>query len=501
MSHLSLPARRPGAAATRRSSSPASVMCERLRPLVGAARWQAVPRAACSRCPATGAARALTAPTPRRKMTAHRRKEFHTFPSDPSRGPGLGLGTQTGSARNGLSAAARAADDVPPALRTQKAASSVVASSSAGCVSSGAARPTSEAATVVAVHCAAAAAGVKEDSGKKLRESLSRRGLSVHATPFCPRTTTALNVLSRAETSELGSFFSSQHGQQPEVGSRQPWRTCAPAPEFPRTPLASELTGVRLSITSGNVANATLLQVSSVASFGGGDSLQLSTPLPSPLPATTTMHMPQVQQQQHVLHYAFRVGGSSSDTLFSPSDMREESLDNDVRHRRVPFTDAEAMDEAAMLHLLRGSSSSSSVAYHDDGDDDDDDAVCMEQLPHLLTLDAAAALQTGLDADHYAGGFWDLEGPSAATRRFLHRGTSSTASLALTTRSSGGSPTGPLRNGAARCWSGANGFNNDGDDDLWEMNSSAYADSLDDAQVEWIEQQLRAKENPDDFFF
>ncbi|RNE97068.1 hypothetical protein TraAM80_09517 [Trypanosoma rangeli] len=503
MSHLSLPARRPGAAATRRSSSPASVVCECLRPLVGAAQWQAVPRVACSRCPTTGAsaARALTAPTPRRKITAHRRKGLHTFPSDPSRELGLGFGTQTGSARNDLAAAACAEDDVPPASQTQKAASSAVASSSASYISPGAVRTTSEAATVVAVHRAAAAAGVNEDSGKKLRESLSRRGLSVHATPFCPRAATALSVVSRAETSELGPFFPSQHAQQPEVGSRQPWRTRAPAPEFPRTPLASELTGVRLPTTSCNVASATLLHVSSVASFGGGDSLQLSTSLPSPLPAATTLYRPQVQQQQHVLHYAFRVGGSSSDTLFSPSDMREGSLDNDVRHRRVPFTDAEAMDEAAMLHLLRGSSSSSSVAYHDDDDDDDDDAVCMEQLPHLLTLDAAATLQTSLDAGHYAGGFWDLEGPSAATRRFLHRGASSTASLALTTQSSGGSPTGPLRNGATRRWSGGSGFNNDGDDDLWEMNSSAYADSLDDAQVEWIEQQLRAKENPDDFFF
>ncbi|RNF20267.1 uncharacterized protein Tco025E_03839 [Trypanosoma conorhini] len=507
----SLPSRRRGAAATRRSTSPVGVMRECLRPPVGAARWQAVPRAACSLRPAAGVARALTAPTPTRKAPPHRTKGLHTFPSEPAQ-VGLGAAAQTGWARNELSAAARAADDVLPAPRPREAASSVaVASSSAACGSPAGVRPTSAAATVLAAAAAAAAAaGVSEDSAETSRASLSRRGLSVHATPFRPRAATALSRLtSGAEASEVGSLFPPQHAQPPEVGGRQPRPAHTPAPEFPRTPLASELTGVRLSTSSGNIAFVTVPHVSSTASFGGGDSLQMSTSLLSPSPAATTLHRPQQQQQQqqlHLLRNALRVGGSSSDTIFSPSDLREESFSDDVRHRRVPFTDAEAMDEAVMLHLLRGSSgSSSSVADHDhnddendDDDDDDDDAVCVEQLQHLPTPDAAATLQTDLDANHYAGGFWDLEGPSAATRRFLHRVASSTASLALTTRSGRGSPAGPRERGAAGRRSG---FNADSSDDLWEMNSSAYADSLDDAQVEWIEQQLRAKENPDDFFF
>ncbi|CAC22692.1 conserved hypothetical protein [Leishmania major strain Friedlin] len=39
-----------------------------------------------------------------------------------------------------------------------------------------------------------------------------------------------------------------------------------------------------------------------------------------------------------------------------------------------------------------------------------------------------------------------------------------------------------------------------GEDDEWEMNSSAYADSLDEAQIQWIEEQLRATENPAGYF-
>ncbi|CAJ1005509.1 hypothetical protein Q4I28_000829 [Leishmania naiffi] len=39
-----------------------------------------------------------------------------------------------------------------------------------------------------------------------------------------------------------------------------------------------------------------------------------------------------------------------------------------------------------------------------------------------------------------------------------------------------------------------------GEDNEWEMNSSAYADSLDEAQIQWIEEQLRATENPAGYF-
>lgn len=39
-----------------------------------------------------------------------------------------------------------------------------------------------------------------------------------------------------------------------------------------------------------------------------------------------------------------------------------------------------------------------------------------------------------------------------------------------------------------------------GEDDEWEINSSAYADSLDEAQIQWIEEQLRATENPAGYF-
>ncbi|KAG5487476.1 hypothetical protein LSCM1_07431 [Leishmania martiniquensis] len=44
------------------------------------------------------------------------------------------------------------------------------------------------------------------------------------------------------------------------------------------------------------------------------------------------------------------------------------------------------------------------------------------------------------------------------------------------------------------------GYDMMGEDDEWEINSSAYADSLDEAQIQWIEEQLRATENPAGYF-
>ena len=35
----------------------------------------------------------------------------------------------------------------------------------------------------------------------------------------------------------------------------------------------------------------------------------------------------------------------------------------------------------------------------------------------------------------------------------------------------------------------------------WEDDSDAYTESLDEDQIQWIEEQLRARSNPDDFFF
>ena len=47
---------------------------------------------------------------------------------------------------------------------------------------------------------------------------------------------------------------------------------------------------------------------------------------------------------------------------------------------------------------------------------------------------------------------------------------------------------------------GASAYEVGEDEEEWEMNSSAYADSLDEAQIQWIEEQLRATENPEGYF-
>ncbi|EAN89879.1 hypothetical protein C3747_124g84 [Trypanosoma cruzi] len=500
MPQSSLTATRRGKTAMQKRNPPVAAVREYLMPFGGPVTWHAVPRAACCHCAASGAARALTAPTPKRIMTFHRRKGGQTFPSDPARVMPDSMRKKglTWSGSSGMGAL----DDVVLAPQGHFAHSSVMSPSSASCLSAGFVRLTSDAAAVPIVKSAVASGVNDGDDENNSRLSLSRRGLSVHAPPFQPRTPTALSALSsRIEVSELGDLLSGQNAQQQElsssgdvaVGCLQSQRVRTSGLEFPRTPLAIESAKVYVPTTIGSVAGGILPHASSAASFFGGDSLQLSSSLPPVSPSVSTR-----LQQRHVHHSSLNVAGGSSDTVFCLSDMKEENACDNVRHRRVPFTDAEAMDEAAMLHQLRGSSGSSSDV--DDDDDDDDDAVCMEQLQHLQTFDITTTLPKDVDVCHYAGGFWDLEGPSAQTRRFLLRGTSSTASLALTTHSSCGSPACNVENDVVRDCRGGNGFN-DEDDDLWEMNSSAYADSLDDAQVEWIEQQLQAKENPDDFFF
>ncbi|EKF30323.1 hypothetical protein MOQ_005869 [Trypanosoma cruzi marinkellei] len=433
-------------------------------------------------------------------MTVHRRRGGQTFPSDPARviTDSMRKKGLTWSESSGMGAL----DDVVLAPQRHFAHSSVMSPLSANCLSVGFMRLTSEAAAVRTANSTVASGVNDGEDENKSRSSLSRRGLSVHAPPFQPRTPTALGALpSRIEVSELGDLLLGQNTQQQElsssgdvaVGRPQSQKARTSGLEFPRTPLVIESAGVYVPTTLGSVTGGILPHASSAASFFGGDSLQLSSSLPPVSPSVSTRF-----QQRHVHHSSFNVAGGSSDTVFCLSDMKDENACDNVRHRRVPFTDAEAMDEAAMLHQLRGSSGSSSEI--DDDDDDDDDAVCMEQLQHLQTFDITTTLPKDGDACHYAGGFWDLEGPSAQTRRFLLRGTSSTASLALTAQSSGGSPACNAENDVVRDYRGGSGFDVE-DDDLWEMNSSAYADSLDDAQVEWIEQQLQAKENPDDFFF
>ncbi|KAK7202050.1 hypothetical protein NESM_000273600 [Novymonas esmeraldas] len=129
----------------------------------------------------------------------------------------------------------------------------------------------------------------------------------------------------------------------------------------------------------------------------------------------------------------------------------------------------------------------------------------------------------------YGGGYWHRPGPSStsATSRRRHGGGDArggivaavTANLGSgpSSRSAHATPTHRHRTFSASCASVASTMSlidptqplasgaayerlgGDGDDE-WEMNSSAYADSLDEAQIQWIEEQLRATENPVGFF-
>lgn len=435
-------------------------------------------------------ARALTAPTPTAATVI--KKEPHGFPTAPVR-----ASTAHTSSVLGEFLAAKTTASSTPAAPLDKSV-------------------TRSAAAVADVVVKDATTGDSSNGLDASRASMSRRGLSVHAAPFKPRHLTDTKALSSTiEVFDSMDFRSIQDERQQRLATgsssvfsqRATYHQLTPQGggvwstglEFPLTPAAAEGVQVRLASPPTDSAGrvATVVTTSSV-DLRGGDPLNYSAPL-LPVFLNTAKHRQQ-QQQWASLYSSYNCGGSSNERdTHLPDDNGDNASDN-IRHRRVAFTDAEAMDEDVMLDMLRCSSSSDDV--DDCNEDDEDDTVYMDHYQQQYMFDLAQAHSTDLDVYSCAGGYWDLRGPHAATRRFLHRGgNSSTASLTLTALSDRASPIFVSGGGVVADRGGGGGeFYDEVNDDFWEMNSSAYTDSLDEVQVEWIEQQLHAKENPDGFF-
>ncbi|ORC85443.1 uncharacterized protein TM35_000351870 [Trypanosoma theileri] len=466
--------------------------------------WRAACQAVCTRSSSLGITRALTAPTPTAvsaKTVITREQQM--FPSAPACVQRTSPGRMT-TIQSDLTTSGRAESTLN--VPQQQIDSSRTIDFSLGGMTSFHAAPQ--------LTSSAITNSLSADENS-LRASLSRRGLSVHAAPFQPRSVTELSTLSSTlEIPELGDLTSLrdvQLLQKESTGSIVTSSASVQQPgirtttlEFPRTPLARETPRLRLSVTLGACSGVAAVRspssssigVAGVASACGGESQQRSTPL-YPLSPSFPNH----QQQRPVPTTGPSVTSNSSGSIVCPPDVKDDTGSDNVRHLRVPFTDAEAMDEAAMLHLLRGSSDSSSG----EEDDDDEDVVYMtQQQQQQQVFELATVLPTNFEVYHCAGGYWDLEGPRATTRRFLRRRPSSTASITINAHGAASSTCVP-GNGVFTDRAGSayadDDDDDDYDDDLWEMNSSAYADSLDEAQVEWIEEQLRAKENPEGFFF
>nr|CCC50464.1 conserved hypothetical protein [Trypanosoma vivax Y486] len=340
----------------------------------------------------------------------------------------------------------------------------------------------------LATATVASEVSTRENGERALTQApVKQQGLSVYAAPFQPRCSVGAPGLSAGpECSRMGTPNPSasdllwtcgggcrarrQHASALQLSSV----------EFPRTPLAKG--GGNCQPRSPQL-NVTLeVPVSPVGSLKAGGcvdtSLACLTPLASRSPVASS-----IRRKCSVLQPgACRDYGSGEPAqLLEAQESRETSR---IRHRLVPFTDAEALDEARMFDMLKDSGSDG----EDGGHSELADHLAGQHSP--CWLDAASGSS---DVHRCAGGYWAAEGPSVATQRFLRRGTPSTASLNLN----------PAGGRLSACVSASDLYASqsviaygENDENLWEMSSSAYAESLDDAQLEWIEQQLRAKEPP-----
>lgn len=226
---------------------------------------------------------------------------------------------------------------------------------------------------------------------------------------------------------------------------------------------------------------------------------------------------------------------SASYVGFSPPMQGESDLDR-VRHNRVAVSDMAAKNETTLVDTLFADAEAD-VVEDDESEMDLDDgrgstagsdvwpAYPMGSSPHAGVSSpdsvtrayvkqqqrffASSPTVTGAGPS-FGGGYWYQPGSGAGQRhqpggntanraRFspdngVHRTIStSCASVASSTMSLLDPRQPPADRGAAAYDAGE-------DEEEWEMNSSAYADSLDEAQILWIEEQLKATENPVGFF-
>lgn len=145
-------------------------------------------------------------------------------------------------------------------------------------------------------------------------------------------------------------------------------------------------------------------------------------------------------------------------------------------------------------------------------DDDDGEDVVYVRINDRDAADEARLIEELVEGGEFirqCGGFWSRTGgPRAEGPQQVFRSTTAAAA------STGDLDPLPHQQQHQPSWSAEGGREGGGDSgdigdcdmvgdefsDL-EDDSDAYADSLEDDELEWIEEQLRAKENPADFFF
>lgn len=198
---------------------------------------------------------------------------------------------------------------------------------------------------------------------------------------------------------------------------------------------------------------------------------------------------------------------------------------DNVRHTRVTMSDRIAQNEKLLIELLakdedeedelilnHGCSHPSAVPRVGSVDAEADDLVQDEWDVHSTASTASHIWQ-----DRTLGGYWSLSRPRPVTR-LLSRNGSSVQNLSSSyqedtpqhrqqTRTSQGSRPVPGMTVSMLLPVPRSPDLDDlleGDycyEDEWEVNSSAYADSLDEAEVQWIEDQLRVSEHPSHDFY
>jgi hypothetical protein len=238
-------------------------------------------------------------------------------------------------------------------------------------------------------------------------------------------------------------------------------------------------------------------------------------------------------------------GNGSLSLLFPPSHFglspptHSESDVDRVRHNRVAVSDTAAKNEITLVDTLfaddgadvveddesemdmddgSGGGGAASGAWWPayeagSGGGSDDTSRYLKQQPQQHGY-ASSPTASGVGAT-FGGGYWYQPGSSRAAGQQLPSGggsasrprfcsedcvrraiSASCASVASSTMSllDPKQPNSDLGPAAYAVGDGAE------EEEEWEMNSSAYADSLDEAQIQWIEEQLKATENPVGYF-
>lgn len=320
------------------------------------------------------------------------------------------------------------------------------------------------------------------DDREVLRTEMSRKGLSVHAAPFLPLSRTAPQSPALAQaTCEHGVPLFPCEGSKRYIDSIvspcsvEDVRAQSHSLEFPCTPLV--LRGGMVYHPPGFRGGGALATSESCLSPDTPKVGSTSSIIPASVKPVTSSPTFDTLRCQQCVQCGDGKDDSVEDIPYTTEGVEDSCEGDGIRHLRIPFTDAEAQDEAKMLHMLQMS-------------EEEEDAASVGQEWQECIFGSSNAGASNVELFHCAGGYWDVNGPSVATRRLLRHRMPSSSSLNIDAQ---GDEFSSVLASQSEYSADHGHFAYDNDDGSWEMSSSAYADSLDDEQLEWIEQHLRAK--------